>query len=76
MGQTRKVTTKGKDGSEISWKVEEIENGYIVVKEWEEKEKGKDWGTYKSKKYFTDENPLADFKPDLGIIEGAMKGEE
>ena len=39
---TRSLTTKSKDGTDISWRIEEIENGYIVTKEWYEKEKGKD----------------------------------
>lgn len=75
MGKTRSVSTKGKDGKEINWKVEEIENGYIVIKEWEEPVKGKEWGTWKSKKYFTDDNPLANFKPDMNIVKEAMEEE-
>ena len=69
---TRKLTTKGKDGKDISWRIEEIENGYIVTKEWyeETKEEGSNW---KTKKYFSDDNPLDSFKPDLDVIENSLK---
>ena len=68
---TRKLTTKGKDGEDISWRIEEIENGYIVEKQWVEKTKGNtEW---KTKKYFSDDNPLDSFKPDLDVIENSLK---
>lgn len=70
---TRSLTTKSKDGSDISWRVEEIKNGYVVTKEWEEKVKGKDYPTWKSEKYFTDKNPLDGFKPDMDVIENSTK---
>lgn len=70
---TRSLTTKSKDGTDISWRIEEIENGYIVTKEWYEKEKGKDISSWKTKKYFTDDNPLEGFKPDLDVIENSLK---
>lgn len=70
---TRSLTTKSKDGTDISWRIEEIENGYIVTKEWYEKEKGKDTSSWKTKKYFTDDNPLEGFKPDLDVIENSLK---
>lgn len=73
MEKVRKVSTKTKDGVDVNWRVEEIENGYLVTKEWEEKEKGKDWGDWKSKKYFTEKNPLEGFKPDMDIIEESVK---
>ena len=70
---TRSLITKSKDGTDISWRIEEIENGYIVTKEWYEKEKGKDISSWKTKKYFTDDNPLEGFKPDLDVIENSLK---
>ena len=69
---TRRLTTKSKDGTDISWKIEEIENGYIVTKEWYEKSKNGD-SNWKTKKYFTDDNPLEGFKPDLDVIENSLK---
>lgn len=73
----RKLTTKGKDGEEISWRVEEIENGFLVSKEYNEKpKKGSDYGRWVCKKYFTDKNPLDGFKPDFDIIENSMNNKE
>lgn len=69
----KSLTTKGKDGKDISWRIEEIENGYIVTKEWYEEEKGKDISSWKTKKYFTDDNPLESFKPNMDIIENSLK---
>lgn len=67
----KSLTTKGKDGKDISWRIEEIENGYIVTKEWyEDSKNGNSW---KTKKYFTDENPLESFKPNMDIIENSLK---
>lgn len=68
---TRKLTTKDKNGDDVSWRIEEIENGYIIEKQWVEKKKdGTEW---KTKKYFSDDNPLESFKPDLDVIENALK---
>ena len=70
--KSRSLTTKSKDGKDISWKIEEISNGYIITKEWyeETKEEGMNW---KTKKYFSDDNPLESFKPNMDIIENSLK---
>lgn len=75
MGQTRKVTTKSKEGGDIEWRVEEIKNGYVVTKCWEEKIKGKDFPKWNEEKYFTEKNPLENFKPDMDIIENSLEQE-
>jgi len=69
---TRSLTTKGKDGKDISWRIEEIENGYIIEKQWYEEKKNGDT-TWMSKKYFSDDNPLDSFKPNMDIIENSLK---
>ena len=69
---TRSLTTKSKDGTDISWRIEEIDNGYIVTKEWYKKTKNGD-SNRKTKRYFTDDNPLEGFKPDLDVIENSLK---
>ena len=69
---TRSLTTKGKDGKDISWRIEEIENGYIIEKQWYEEKKNGDT-IWMSKKYFSDDNPLDGFKPNMDIIENSLK---
>ena len=55
----KKITQKDKDGKSISYRVEEIENGFLVTQDYEDKDKKGNW-TYITKKMYHKENPFDD----------------
>lgn len=70
--QVTQLKTKTKDGVEIRYNIEEIENGYIVTvnKEWTDK---KGAYQYETRKYYTKNNPLQQKAPNMyEIIRGAL----
>jgi len=51
------VKSKGKENKEVRTTVEEIENGYLIIREtnWNDSKKGYQ---YETKKHFSKSNPL------------------
>jgi len=53
------LKSKNKQKKTVSTRIEEIENGFIIVREMEWQDSKKGW-QYETKKYFSEKNPLAD----------------
>ena len=67
-----RITKKDKLGKEVTYKIEAIENGFLVNISKEGKDKKGAW-QYETKRYYTKENPIQKEAPNMfEIIEGAL----
>ena len=62
------------DGKEVSYRIEEIDNGFLISvnKEWKEGEEYK----YDNSKYYSEKNPFAEEASNLYDIMKSAIGEE
>lgn len=70
--QITQLKATSKNGKEVRYNIEEIENGYVLTVNREWKDKKGDY-QYETKKYYTKENPIQQKAPNMyDIIKGAL----